>query len=111
MIERIKKLCDLRQTNFSQVEKSLDFANGSLRKSRPETIQAVRLKALADFFNVSMEYILTGEKPAASMDLTSEEKAIVIAYRSKSDEVKSTIAGALGVKRQDTCSELSSKVG
>lgn len=38
----------------------LGYANGSIAKSS-EKIQAYRLKAIADYFGVSMEYILTGE--------------------------------------------------
>lgn len=42
------------------MEKALHFGNGSLKKSDRETIGAIRVKALADYFNVSMEYLMTG---------------------------------------------------
>lgn len=57
MVERIRKLCEEKYTTFGALEKKLGFANGSLRKT-DEKIQAVRLKTLADYFGVSMEYIL-----------------------------------------------------
>ena len=60
MVERIKKLCKERKINFSRLERTLDFANGSLAKSREDTIGAIRVKAIADYFGVSMEYILCG---------------------------------------------------
>ena len=64
MYERILELCASRKTNPSRLEKALGFANGSLRKSDPQKIQAWRVKAIADYFDVSMEYVLTGDAKA-----------------------------------------------
>ncbi len=60
MVERLLYLCQLKRTNFKQVEKELGMGNGSLAKS-DVNIRADRLKALADYFGVSMRYLLTGE--------------------------------------------------
>lgn len=67
MVERLKALCVLNNTNFKALEGDLGFANGSLKKSSGK-IQADRLKALADYFNVSMEYLLTGKDLQLSSD-------------------------------------------
>ena len=111
MLKRIESLCSLRKTNFSQLEKSLGFANGSIKKSKIDTISAIRLKKIADYFNTSMEYLMTGEEPAAGMILTREEMDLIKAYRLKSDDAKDVVASSLGIKRQDTGLSLSSKVG
>ncbi len=111
MLERLKALCELRKTNFSKLEKELGFSNASIKKSRTDTISAMRLKILADYFNVSMEYLMTGSEPAAGMILSQEEMDIIRAYRLKSDDAKDMIAGALGVKRQDTGLQSSSRAG
>lgn len=71
MLERIKELCREHGTNLSQLEKALGFANGSLAKS-DEKIQSWRLKAIADYFGVTIEYLLTGEQ---SMYYTNPETA------------------------------------
>lgn len=102
MLKRIESLCSLRKTNFSQLEKSLGFANGSIKKSKIDTISAIRLKKIADYFNVSMEYLMTGEEPAAGIILTREEMDLIKAYRLKSDDAKDIVANSLGIKRQDT---------
>ena len=60
MLERIKRLCLARNINFSRLEKELGFANGSIAKSKEDKISAARVKAIADYFGVSMEYILCG---------------------------------------------------
>lgn len=61
MLERIRQLCVEHGTNLSQLEKALGFANGSLAKS-DEKIQSVRLKAIADYFGVTVDWLLTGEE-------------------------------------------------
>ena len=111
MLERIESLCKLRNTNYSKLEKTLGFANGSIKKSKIDTISAIRVKRIADYFNVSMEYLMTGEEPAAGMILSMEEIDIIKAYRLKSDDAKDIVASSLGVKRQDTGLSLSNKVG
>lgn len=80
MVERIRKLCKEKGTNFSALEKELGFANASLRKTDAK-IQAVRLKMIADYFGVSMEYILTGaETPQAA--LSGDERELLQLFRS-----------------------------
>lgn len=61
MVERIRELCAKNGTNLASLEKILGFANGSLAKSDGK-IQSVRLKAVADYFGVTMEYLLQGGK-------------------------------------------------
>lgn len=65
-----------------------------IRYPKPET-----LEALADFFNVDLGY-LTGRESRTSRSLTDEELRILNAYRAASEDVKTAIAGALGVKRE-----------
>ena len=60
MIERIKELCRQKGTNLSNLERELGFSNGSIAKS-DEKIQSVRLKAIAEYFGVNMEYLLDGK--------------------------------------------------
>ena len=113
MIKRLKILCMRNDTNFSQVEKNLDFANGSLAKSKPDTISAIRLKKIADYFHVTMEFLLTGESEINTVDsdFSSEEVALIKAYRMCSEDTKNAVAAVLGVKRQDTYSKLLNNIG
>ena len=62
MVDRIRALCAAHGTNLFQLEKTLGFANGSLAKS-DEKIQSWRLKAIADYFHVTVDYLITGETP------------------------------------------------
>lgn len=97
MIERLEALCRAHGTNFSKLEKSLGFANGSIKKSDVGVIRADRVKKLADYFNVSMEYIMTGEAPA-SPSLSDVELRIVEAYRLADLGTQAAICKLLDVK-------------
>lgn len=80
MIERITELCKKKNTNFSRLEKELGFANASLKKADGK-MQACRLKALADYFNVSMEYLLTGSEENKNYVISDFEYKLIVNYR------------------------------
>lgn len=61
MVERMRYLCRQKGTNFKKLEIELNLGNGSLAKTSTKT-QCGRLKILADYFGVSMEYLMTGRE-------------------------------------------------
>ena len=83
MVDRIKALCKAHKTNFFNLEKSLGFANGSIAKTKIEKVSAIRVKALADYFGVSMEYLMTGVRsnPAAGLILSPDELELIEDFR------------------------------
>ena len=109
--ERIRELCRKNGTSVTKLEKALGYGNGSITKDSTKSLKCDRAIAIARYFNVSVEYLLTGEDPAAGFGLSREEIEIIKAYRLKSDDAKDIIASALGVKRQDTSLLVSSKAG
>ena len=65
--EIIKMLCFKNGVSVSELEKHLGFSNGSLTKD--SILRSDRLQILASYFNVSMEYLMTGitDPPANSL--------------------------------------------
>ena len=61
--ERIKQLCKDRGIAVSKLEKDLGFANAYIVQMNPETVQHGRIQKIADYFGVSVEYLMTGETP------------------------------------------------
>lgn len=100
MINRIKSLCSQHHINFAQLERKLDFANGSLAKSKEDKIGANRVKAIADYFGVSMEYILCGTQDKAKR-LSSEEKSIIDAYRQADSLTRAMVIRTLGIEEAE----------
>ena len=84
MIERLRRLCADNGTTFSAVEKALGLGNASLKKAG-ESMQAWRLKKLADYFGVSMEYLLTGAETANNA-FSAQERELLRLYRSLTPE-------------------------
>lgn len=100
MIDRIRALCKENKTNFSRLERVLGFANGSLAKTKEDTVAAIRVKAIADYFHCSMEYLMTGEDPATPyFPLSLEERDLVAAYRLADEVTQNNICKLLDIKK------------
>lgn len=59
--ERIEKLRKLRKISQGKLEKELGFSNGSISKWKSSMPNPERLKKLADYFGVSVDYLMNGE--------------------------------------------------
>lgn len=60
----IIKLCESNGINVRRLETDLNFSNGSIGKlKRGGGLSAKRAQAIADYFGVSAEYVLTGKVP------------------------------------------------
>lgn len=61
VLERIKTLCrEKKDISITTLEQTLKYSNGSLAKAKD--IPSSRIRDIADFFNVSTDYLLTGEE-------------------------------------------------
>ena len=60
--EIIRTLCKERGLSVTELEKNLGYGNGSLTK-KGSSIKSDRLFTVAKYFNVPMEYLITGEMP------------------------------------------------
>ena len=58
--ETIKDLCKQHSISVTALEKELGFGRGSIGKLRNGQTSAERLQKIADYFNVSTDYLLTG---------------------------------------------------
>ena len=69
---RIENLRKSKGISQGALEKELGFSNGSISKWKNSMPTPERLKKLADYFQVSVDYLVTGEKissnPLPSLD-------------------------------------------
>lgn len=56
--ERIKELAKKQGLSLNQVEEKLGYSKNTLYSLKRQKASAERLKEIADFFNVSMDYLL-----------------------------------------------------
>lgn len=73
VFERIENLRKSRNISQGKLEKELGFSNGSISKWKSSMPNPERLQKLADYFGVSIEHLLTGEKSSDS-DLNNKDK-------------------------------------
>lgn len=112
MVEKIRELCAKNGISLASLEKILGFANGSLAKS-DDKIQSIRLKAIADYFGVTMEYFMeNGEngyyinpETAAAAQEMFENKELRVLYDVQRDmdpeDLRALYNMALALKRKE----------
>lgn len=80
-VELVKKICKERKIPISKLERDCDFANGYIRKLKEGKFPSDRLKIIADYLDLPVEYLMTGEipdpaaAPAEEMERFIEQKA------------------------------------
>ena len=93
MVERIEALCKEKGVSFRKVEMALGFSNGILRSWEKKTPSADKLAAVAEYFGVTMEYLLTGEEkqPTVSDELSEKNQRLIEWFRSLPPEKQKAI--------------------
>ena len=61
LVEKVKALCEAHNLTFAALERRLDFGNGTIRKWDNATPSGDKLAKVADFFHVSVDYLLGRE--------------------------------------------------
>lgn len=75
-VERVKAICKERKIPISKIEKDLGFANGYIGQLRKGVFPADRLKNIAEYLDVSTEYLLSGyDNESKNKYYISEETA------------------------------------
>ena len=75
-VERVKSLCKGRKIPISKLEKDLGFSNGYIGQLRKGVFPADRLASIANYLNVSTEYLLNGTESEESALTKKDEKCI-----------------------------------
>lgn len=67
MLEQIRGLCTEKGITIFQLERDLDFGNGTVRKWKNSAPGSDKLKRVADYFGVTVDALLRKEdKPDAA---------------------------------------------
>lgn len=72
LYEIVQMLCDENNIKIAQLERDLHFGNGSIRKWKDTIPSGDRLVAVADYFDVSVDYLL-GRTKRRFADLVKEK--------------------------------------
>jgi len=82
-VERIKFICKERKIPISALEKACGFSNGYISQLRKGVVPDDRLRIIADYFGVSVDYLMTGEDTRIPAPAFEEDHIKLIAMYSK----------------------------
>lgn len=93
VLERIKEECRIKKNiSITTLEQELGYSNGSLAKAKD--IPSSRIYEIANYLGVSMEYLLTGQKPGIPT-WEPEQLELIELYSKLKTEQKSAVLNLL----------------
>ena len=78
-LDIVRSLCAKNNISIKYLEKELGFSNGSLAKA--STIKGNRLQKIADYFNVSVDYLMTGKEKESGETYYLNEETTTMAQK------------------------------
>ena len=73
LYEKIKELAAQKKLSIRRLEEELGFANGSLKQWKNSNPGADKLTKVADYFHVSVDFLLGREKKSDVPDLSIDQ--------------------------------------
>lgn len=80
LMQRVKQLCDNHGETLASLERKMDFGNGTIRRWDNATPSGDKLAKVADFFHVSVDYLL-GREYGENLRLTKSERDLKVLAR------------------------------
>lgn len=74
-VERVKSICKEKKIPISKLERDLGYSNGYIGQLRKGVFPTNRLVDIANYLNVSTDYLLTGEDTKKA--LTQEDERTI----------------------------------
>lgn len=81
LVLRIKQLVYQKGITISELERRINLSNGQIRKWSHQTPGIDKVQKVADYFNVSVDYLLGREKPQED----EYEQQLVAMFRKQTD--------------------------
>lgn len=72
--ERIKDLCLKNKISLNKLEETLGFGKGYLSKLDTSTPNTTKIKKIADYFDVTVDYLMTGSENKTSPSLNKRDE-------------------------------------
>lgn len=67
-VELVKKICKERNIAISRLERDCGFSNGYIRRLKEGKFPSDRLQIIANYLDVSIDYLLTGDVQKTGQD-------------------------------------------
>ena len=83
LVEKVRALCDSKELTLAALERRLDFGNGTIRKWDNATPSGDKLAKVADYFNVSVDYLLGREDTVPTQNDDPDENYTILSRNAK----------------------------
>lgn len=88
LYDQLSKLIKESGKSINQIERELGYPRNTLTTYKRSNPSTKRLNELAEYFNVTVDYLLgRDEEPKPKEDLTEEESELVAAFRMESEDM------------------------
>lgn len=107
--EVIKKLCKDNNISVNKLESELGFARGYISKLDKSTPNSVKLQQIAEFFNVSLDFLMSGTSTKEPNITSKDEKDIAKDLNNIMEKLKSKEDGPInynGTEMSDEATDL-----
>jgi transcriptional regulator with XRE-family HTH domain len=103
-LSKTKELCRLRNVTIKKLERDLGFANGYLGSKMNDDLPFERVLAIAEYFNVKIDYFLSDEEQPILVENKETERALnfMAKFDKASPEIQAAIRTLLGDHRSDS---------
>lgn len=99
LVEKIKMLCSEKKITMSELERKTDLGNGTVSRWDTRTPGVDKLQKVADYFDVSTDYLLGRTEKRRYYDLTEkDEKDLSKELEEMIEDLKNT--GALAFSKE-----------
>jgi transcriptional regulator with XRE-family HTH domain len=71
--ERIKRLCKENGISVNKLETDLCFGTGYVSKLDKSTPNTKKIQSIADYFKVSVDYLMNGKEPEFSIEMAKTD--------------------------------------
>ena len=89
LYDRIQKLCEERKISIARLESDCGFSNSTIKKWKATSTPGVdKIKAIAQYFGVTVDYLLGMTEITASADQICADPDIISIQRAKSKMIK-----------------------
>lgn len=94
--ERIKTLCKENGITVNKLEKTLGFGTGYIAKLDNSVPNTAKIQLIADFFHVSLDFLMNGTKPEyPEREWTEEHLELLELFDGLKKEQKSAVMNLL----------------
>lgn len=109
MYSVFEKLLQERCVNALAVSKATGISSGTLsdwKNGRIKALKADKLRLIADYFGVSVDYLMTGSDPEGE-HITAQERRLLAYYRALSEGNKKIIENTARALKESNENEIS----